>query len=495
MTRPDQTTFIRALGLWDVVAMNIVAVVGLRWIARSARVGAPSVSLWVLACVLFFIPLALALIELSSRHPEQGGIYAWVRRAFGPLHGFIVGWCLWVNNLFYFPSLLLFAAANFALVLGPSLGVGAGSEGVGPGTEGAGLGLADDRVYSIVFVLGLLWFCTAINIIGLQAGKWVQNVGSLATWIPPILLIVCGAIAFATFGSATSFAPSELVPQYDLLTTMSLWSSMCFAFSGFEIASMVGQEVKDPHRNIPRGIIIAGFMVTGIYILSSASVLVAGPASELAERSGIADAVDLTTGRLGLAGMGALTGMLLVVGAIGGTNSWVAGAARVPFAAGVDSVLPSAFGRLHSRYRTPHVALIIQGLAASLLFLASVFISIGGEQTSIQESYDILVNLTILIYFVPYLYLFAAWIWLRRFESSTPSEGAMTMTRGMTSVWLIAGCGFVATFIAIGLVFVPPPGTESVFSYQANLIGQALVLFAVGFVFYFSARRRRARSS
>jgi amino acid transporter len=504
MTKPDQTTFIRTLGLWDVVAMNIVAVVGLRWIARSARVGAPSVPLWVLACVLFFIPLALALIELSSRHPEQGGIYAWVRRAFGPLHGFIVGWCLWVNNLFYFPSLLLFAAANFALVIGPSLGYGAaalsGAEGVGLLTAEASAqtvspaDLADNRLYSVVFVLGFLWFCTAVNIIGLQAGKWVQNVGSFATWIPPILLIGCGAIAFATFGSATSFAPAELVPQYDLLTTLSLWSSMCFAFSGFEIASMVGQEVKDPRRNIPRGIIIAGVAVTGIYILSSSSVLVAVPASELAERSGIADAVELTTGRLGLAGMGALTGLLLVVGAIGGTNSWVAGAARVPFAAGVDSVLPSAFGRLHDRYRTPHVALVVQGIAASVLFLASVFSSIGGEQTSIQESYDILVNLTILIYFVPYLYLFAAWIRLRQSDTLSSGKDVMTISGGMSGVWLVAGCGFAATLIAIGLVFVPPPGTESVLTYQANLVGQALALFAVGFVFYFTARRR-ARSS
>ena len=159
---------------------------------------------------------------------------------------------------------------------------------------------------------------------------------------------------------------------------MSLWSSMCFAFSGFEIASMVGQEVKNPRRTIPLGIIIAGVAVTAIYILSSASVLVVVPASELAERSGIADAVDLTTARLGLAGMGAMTGLLLAIAAIGGTTSWVAGSARVPFAAGVDSVLPAAFARLHERYRTPHIALIIQGLAATLLFLASVFISIGG---------------------------------------------------------------------------------------------------------------------
>ena len=162
--------------------------------------------------------------------------------------------------------------------------------------------------------------------------------------------------------------------------------------------------------------------MTAIYILSSASVLVAVPASELAERSGIADAVELTTGRLGLAGMGALTGLLLVMASIGGTTSWVAGAARVPFAAGVDTVLPSAFGRLHPRYRTPHVALIVQGLAATVLFLASVFVSLGGGQTTVQESYDIMVNLTILVYFVPYLYLFAAWIALRRSEAERSGE-------------------------------------------------------------------------
>jgi glutamate:GABA antiporter len=469
----ESPTFIKALGLWDVIAMNIVAVVGLRWIARSARLGAPSVSLWILAWLVFFIPLAFALVELSSRHPEQGGIYAWVRRAFGPLHGFVVGWCMWVNNLFYFPSLLLFAAANFAIVLGPS-----------------GEGLAEHRLYSVLFVLGFMWFCTGINILGLGAGKWVQHIGSVATWIPPALLVICGAIAFATFGSATSFAPSELVPRSDLLTTMSLWSSMCFAFSGFEIASMVGQEVKNPRRTIPMGIILSGVAVTAIYILSSASVLVAVPASELAERSGIADAVDLTTGKLGLAGMGALTGLLLAIGSIGGTSSWVAGAARVPFAAGVDSVLPRAFGRLHERYRTPHVALIIQGVAASLLFLASVFVSLGGGQTTVQESYDIMVNLTILIYFVPYLYLFAAWARLRRTEPAAAAGDAITTPGGMTGVWLIAGCGFAATLIAVALLFVPPPDTANILNYEANLLGQSLLLFVIGFGFYAFARNR-----
>jgi glutamate:GABA antiporter len=447
---------ITSLRLWDVVAMNIVAIVGLRWISRSARIGAPAVTLWILACLLFFVPLAVVLAELSRRHPEQGGIYAWARRAFGPLHGYICGWCMWVNNLFYFPSLLLFAAANLLIPIGEE-------------------GLADNRAYSLIFVLGFLWLMTFVNILGFSTGKWIQHLGSIATWIPAVILIACGAIALATSGSATSFAPAELLPRENFMDSIGLWSSLCFAFSGFEIASMVGQEVHDPRKTIPRSIVLSGAAITTIYILSSASILVAVPASELAERSGIADAVDLVTTRLGFAGIGGFIALLLVIGSIGGVSSWIAGAARVPFAAGVDAAMPAAFATLHEKYRTPHVALIVQGLATTVLFLASVFVSIGGGQTTIQEAYDIMVNLTILIYFLPYLYLFAAYVKLR------------TMTAG---AWLIAATGSLATLIAMALVFVPPPGTENVLNYEANLIGQAAVLIGIGMAFYWSARRR-----
>lgn len=479
MTRPN-LSLIKALGLWDVVAMNIVAIVGLRWIARSARVGAPSVTLWILACLIFFVPLAAALIELSSRYPEQGGIYAWVRRAFGPGHGYACGWCMWVNNLFYFPSLLLFAAANLTLVVG-------------------GPALADNRTFSIVFVLGFLWALTALNIVGLVAGKWLQHVGSIATWLPAVLLMICGAVAFTLFGSATSFAPDQLLPHDDVLSTVSLWSAMCFAFSGLEIASMVGQEVKQPTRTIPRAILLSGVAITALYILSSGSVLVAVPASELAERSGIADAIDLVTGRLGLAGFGGAIGLLLALGSVAGTSSWIAGAARVPFAAGVDNVLPPAFARLHSRFRTPHVALIVQAGAATLLFLTSAFISLGGGQTSVQEAYDIMVNLTILLYFVPYLYLFAAFLRLRRGPADTggpdTSDGPdiFRVPGGTPGAWTVGLCGFTATLVAVALVFVPPTGTANVWNYQANLVGQSLLLFLVGGGFWLASRRLAAR--
>jgi amino acid transporter len=172
----------------------------------------------------------------------------------------------------------------------------------------------------------------------------------------------------------------------------------------------------------------------------------------------------------------------------------------VPFAAGVDSVMPAAFAKLHPKYRTPHVALIVQGIATTVLFLASVFVSVGGGETTIQEAYDIMVNLTILIYFLPYLYLFAAFIRLRSIDASTPDDentvqlrqgnGPIVLPGGMPGAWAIGGCGLLATAISMGLLFVPPTGTENVLNYEVNLIGQTALLIGIGMAFYFTARSR-----
>jgi amino acid transporter len=211
-----------------------------------------------------------------------------------------------------------------------------------------------------------------------------------------------------------------------------------------------------------------------IYIAGSAAVLIALPLSSLKELSGITDAVQLVGGRVGITGLGALTGGLLALNALAGTASWTAGAARVPFAAGVDSAMPKAFARLHPRYRTPYVALIVQSIAASAIFLASVFFSVSGRATSIQEAYDILVNLTILIYFVPYLYLFAAQIRLL-----PDSHRALALL------------GSAATAISLALTFVPPPGSNTL-TYEVNLIAQAGIMLGLGVGLNWWSRRRQA---
>ncbi len=258
---------------------------------------------------------------------------------------------------------------------------------------------------------------------------------------------------------------------------------MCFAFSGFEIGGLVSEEVKDARRTIPRAILISGVVVTVIYVVGSASVLVAVPADTLKELSGIADAVEHAGVQLGLAGMGALTGGLLALGSLAGNNSWFGGAARVPFAAGVHDVLPPAFARLHPRHHTPVNALVVQGVAATAIFLLSLFVSITGGSTTIQEAYDILVNLTILVYFVPYLYLFPTLIRLRRLAGGD-DQGVVRVPGGTPGLWLVAAAGLAATATSMALVFVPPPDTVNVLNYEVNLIGQSAIVIGLGVALY-----------
>lgn len=445
--------------------MTVSATVGLQWLARGARAGAPAVVLWLLAALFFLLPHAATVAELAGRCAEQGGVYAWARRAYGPAHGFLAGFFLWVNNVFLLPAVLLFVAPSLLLALGPRFAH-----------------LAEDRAYSAAFVLIALWTCIGVNVLGLSVARWLPNLASFGVFGVAALLVALGSSGWASGRSATSFAPGALWPHGDLIGSLSLWSAMCFAFSGFEVAATVREEVKDAVRTIPRGLSIAGLADASVYTIGSAAILVALPKEALSERTGIAEAIDLMAGRLGIVGLGPLTGVLIVLSGIALTASWVAASARVPFAASEDRLLPAPFARLHPRYRTPYVALIAQGAIASCLFLASLFLSFGGGPTSVHDAYDILINLTILICFIPYLYMFPALARLRRLDASVP-EG-FCVPGGRLGLWLTVTSGFLATALSMALVFVPPPGTGNVWNYEVNIVVQSSLILLAGLAVY-----------
>lgn len=451
--------FVQALGARDVVLMTVTATVGLQFMARGARAGAPAMLLWLVAALTFLIPHVLCVAELSSHVAEQGGVYAWVRRAFGPVHGFVAGWCLWANNVFFLPAVLLFAAPSLLVVLGRDYAV-----------------LAEDRVYSAVFVLVVMWACIGANIVGLGVARWLPNVASVGVWGITALLIGLGVYGAATGRSATSFALSA--PWPDAMGTLGLWAAMCFAFSGYEAAATVREEVRDPRRTMPRGLLMAAAIAFAVYVGGSAGILVAVPAETLSERSTITDAIELMGGRLGVHGLGPITSALVVLAAVALVASWVSCSSRVPFAAADANALPDVLSRLHPRYQTPYVALLIQGAIASVLFLLVLFVSFGGGPTRVQDAYDILVNLTILICFIPYLYTFPALARLRRLDGGR--RGGFRVPGGPLGLVLTVGLGLLATAVSIVLVFVPPLGTENVWNYEANVIVQTAVILGAG---------------
>jgi len=468
---PRPLEFIKSLGLADVALMVVVAVVSLRWIPRAAGAGWLSLSLWTLAALLFFVPLAAVVLELSTRFPEQGGLYVWVMRGFGSRHAFFCAWCLWLNQVFYFPSYLLFALANLIAIGGPAFAP-----------------LAKSRALSALLVLVLLWSLTALNIRGFEAAKWLQGLGTLGIWIPAGLLVLAVLVAFLKGPSASLHFPwRDLLPHGNAFSALALWSSMCFAFSGLEIAGLVGQEIRNPRRTLPGGLGLGAAAILLVYLSGSAAVLLLAPSGRaIDERTGIGDAIQSGAASFAL---GSLVLALIAFAAVATTSSWMAGAARIPYAAAVKGQLPAPLARLHPRFRTPYAALIVQAVCASLTLLISLFLDVQHQASTVTEAYDVMVNLTILVYFVPYLYLFLSPLRLPR---PLQFETRSTIPGGPAGRWLAALAGLVTTAVSLVLLFVPPPGTKSIWNFETNLILQSTAVFGAGLLITMRVARSRA---
>ena len=346
----------RVLRLRDLVLFYVVAVVGMRWVAVAAAAGPSALVIWLIAAVALFIPLAFTVLELSSRYPEEGGIYVWTKQAFGEFAGFMTGWTYWGANLTYLPGLLYFTASSGLYIFGTRFAH-----------------LQDSPTYFIVVALLGLTLATVLNIVGLEVGKWLNNVGGIASWVAMLLLIGMGLLLAARFGSATPITPASLLPSTGFKDVI-FWASIAFGFSGLEAGSFMGEEIEDPRRTIPRAVAISGVIIAALYILGTLAILVALPQSEVTGLSGIMDAITATGARLGLTGLAPLAAFLIVVSTLGGVSVWLAAPARLPFVAGIDNYLPRAFGKVHPKYGTPHVALLVQaGIALVCAILGSRF--------------------------------------------------------------------------------------------------------------------------
>jgi amino acid transporter len=454
-----QPSLPRVMALRDVVLFNITAIVGLRWLTTASAFGPASLLLWLLAMVTFFLPSAAAVRELAALDPGEGGIYRWVRSAFGPRHGFVASWGYWVNNLVYFPSLLLTTAAIAAYA--------GGSRWVH---------LEENKVFVAAFSLGILWIALGMNLIGLRVGKWVQNLGAYGTWVPALIFVLLAAWSLTAFGSATSFAPGNLVPKNFDFSLMSFFATMTFAFAGLELAPTMGGEIHDPAATLRRGILISGIAIVAMYILGTAALLVALPVETVSITNGIPQAAAAIAERLqapALAPVAALVAVLLVLGNLGGVGAWLAGTARIPFVAGLDSVLPAAFARVHPRWQTPHVALLVQAGVATLFIVAGLLGS------TVRDAYVALVDTTIVLYFIPYLYLFASYLRLRRVRT----------WRTAVTGWV----GFGAVVLSIALALVPP-GVAAPWLFRAKVMGGVVVFMGVGWWLAVRGVRQRTAS-
>jgi amino acid transporter len=466
--RPDSAApprLHRALGTLDLVLMNLAAIIGLRWISVAAQLGPSSLILWVLAALTFLIPSALTVVELGSRMPGEGGFYLWSKAAFGEMHGFIAGWSYWISNLVFFPSLLLYAAGVILYVPG-----------------GHWLALRDNGPYNTVMSMAILWLATLLNIVGLERAKWLQNLGAIATWCAGAFMLVGGFIAFQRFGSATIFAPTTLVPDLAKRDTLIGFATIALGCSGLELGLILGDEIKEPRRTVPRAVFISGALVALIYIAGTASLLVALPAAQVNSISGIPQALAAIAGRLGEPLLGNAAALFVAIGATGALGAWITGTARLPFLFGIDRYLPRSLGAVHPRFGSPYAALVMQGVLSSLVLLCAV------AGSAIREAYQVLVDMTVILALMPLLYMFAALpvLRLRRIGG----EASLTLIPGGPIVaWLVALSGFAVTLAAVLFAMLPPEGAAHPMRFVLKVVGGTIGLMAVGLACFFRGRR------
>jgi glutamate:GABA antiporter len=456
----------RALGFRDLFLFYIVTGFSLRWIATAAAAGPSAIVIWAIAALGLFVPLVFTVLELSSRYPEEGGIYVWSKRAFGPFAAFLTGWTYWGSNLPYFPGLLYFGAAN-ALFIG-----GAKWQA-----------LSSNSTYFVAVSLAGLTIAVVMNVVGLNIGKWLNNVGALAGWVPALLLIGFGAIAWTRFGAATPITARSLVPSTSLKDVI-FWSTIAFAFGGVESASTMGEEIVDARRTVPRAILAAGAVMTVLYMVGTLSVLLSMPKDQVSGLQGIMQAIQSMAGRIGASWMIPIIAALVTINALGGVGGWFAATARLPFVAGLDRFLPPAFGALHPRWRTPYVALLVQAAIAAL------FIWLGQAGTSVRGAYDALVSMGIIAYFIPFLFMFAAMIKLQR---EPAGAGVMRVPGGPRVAVGLASLGIVTTAVSIVLASVPPDEEPHKLLAVAKVVGSSLFLVGIGVAVYITGRKRAGR--
>jgi len=456
----------KVLGFRDLLLFYVVTGISLRWIATAAAAGPSSIVIWGGALLCFYIPLVAAVIELSSRYPQEGGMYIWTRQAFGPFIGFMVGWSYFTSNLPYFPAIFYFDAGNALYMGGESWQA-----------------MHDSPAYFMGFALIALAFITWINLIGLNIGKWMHNIGAIGMWLPALIVIVMGFVAFSRFGSATEFTVETMTPSTQI-KDMIFWASLAFALSGSEAASFMGGEIKDSRRTIPRALLCAGAIIVFCYVMGTIAVLLAIQPGEVNTLQGLIQAGALTAQKLEMVWIVAPLAFLITIGNIGAASGFLTAAARIPFVIGIDRSLPKAFGKTHPRWGTPYIALLLQG------GLGALFVILSQAGTGVKGAYDVLVSMGIIAAFFPFALVFLSLIVLQREPSAERSP-----IPGGRPVCILLGCiGLVTTICAIALAMIPSPDEANKPLAIFKILGMTTVLLGAGATIYGLSRRRRAKA-
>ena len=441
----------KALSVFALTMINVIAVDNLRSLTAGAEYGLALVFFYALAALLFFIPTILVTAELATGWPNTGGVYVWVREAFGPHWGFMTIWLQWIYNVVWFPTIFAFMAGIFAYLVAPEL--------------------VNNKLYMLSVILISFWTLTGINCLGLKISAWLSIIGALIGTIFPMLFIASLGFIWLYHGkpSAVTYSLSSLFPNLADMQNLAFLTNVLFGLMGMEMSAVHAGDVDNPQRNYPRALFYSATIILFTLVCACLAITIVVPRSELNLVSGLMDAFKIFFQNYHIAWATPLIAVLIIVGSLGGAAAWIIGPARGLLVASEDNHLPT-FLRKKNKKNMPVGILLTQGIIVTLL--CSVFLFMP----TVNSSYWILSNLTAQLALLFYILMFAAAIRLRYKHAQV--QRAYRIPGGNSGIWIVCGIGIFTCVAAIFLGFLPPTQVTvgNVLHYELLLIIGMLVL-------------------
>ena len=460
------------LSVATLAIMNVTAVVSLRGLPAESVYGLSSAFYYLFAAIVFLIPTALVAAELAAMYSDkQGGVFRWVGEAMGARMGFLAIWIQWIQSTIWYPTVLTFGAVSIAFI---------GMD------QTHDMALASNKVFTLIVVLAIYWVATFIALKGLSwVGKISKWGGLIGTIIPAGLLIVMGIAYLASGGTNNMDMSQGFFPDLSKFDNLVLASGIFLFYAGMEMMGVHVMDVDNPRKNYPKAILLGALVTVLIFIFGTFSLGFIIPAKEVNLTQSLLVGFDNYLSYFKVSWASPIVAIARMFGVLAGVLTWVSGPSKGIFAVGKAGYLPPFLQKENSNGVQRNI-LLIQGAVVTLLALLFVVMP------SVQSFYQILSQLTALLYLIMYMLMFLSAIVLRYRRSSKERPFRLG---GNATMWVISGIGFLGSLLAFVLSFIPPAqiATGSTTVWYSVLFGGAFVVIIMPFIIY-SMRKPEWRS-
>lgn len=456
-----------ALTIFSLTMITVGSVDSIRNLPATALFGSQLIFFFTLGALFFLIPTALVSAELASAWPKQGGIYIWVKEAFGRQAGFLAIWLQWIENVIWYPTILSFVGGTIGYLINPAL--------------------ANNPYFLWSIIVSAFWGATLVNLRGMHLSALFSNLCTVTGLLLPMALII-------SLGAIWIYDANPVQIQFDIqhmlphLKDEGMWVSLTaimLSFCGVEIATVHANDIENPQKAFPRALGYSVLIILSTLILGSLAIAVVLPQKDINLVAGIMQAFDAFFGRYSFSWVMPLVALMLVMGGLGGVSNWIIAPTKGLLVAARDGNLPPLFQRTN-RHDAPIVMLITQAVIVTLLSTLFLFMP------SVNGSYWLLTAMAAQLYMLMYLLMFFAIIKLRFSHPNTPR--VFKIPGGKFGLFIISGMGILGTVVTLVVSFFPPDGINvgHFMSYELTLFLGLLVMCSPPFIVNFWRRSHKA---